>query len=229
LPLPFPVGDPAKAAEPSAEERRWLAHFPRPIRLVVIGGPTRNWEIDRDELLGGLELVAEKAGGGNGSVIIVTSPRTPRSLDRWLHRWAGPRHIPIVQEFPRFAALLAECDEFFVTADSVSMLSEAIFTRKPVAIIPIRKSVRGRLSYLLSRLGLKPWPRMDLPKFWEFLEREQLVGPASAPVTSAAADTIGMAVKAVQRLFDDAPGPIAAPPPSVPAKSAMSRLQVERT
>jgi mitochondrial fission protein ELM1 len=46
LALPLPVGDPAASVRPTADERAWLANLHAPRRLVVVGGPARNWTVD---------------------------------------------------------------------------------------------------------------------------------------------------------------------------------------
>lgn len=203
LPLPFPVGNPSEDIKADSEEAHWLSLYPRPRRLIAVGGPTRNWEIDRQELAKAIELAIGRSRQDGGSVIVASSPRTPPRLLEWLLDRLEPRRIPVVDEFPRFGVVLAGCDEFLVTADSVSMVSEAILTGKPVGIVPIRKSLRGRISYSLSDLGLKPRTRIDLPKFWDMLKRRGLAGTPERPVASSAADTLAAAVRAIRPLLGE--------------------------
>lgn len=165
--------------------------------------------IDRNALGEALAIIERRKREKGGSVIAASSSRTPKSLCDWLRNWAEARSNALVSDFPRFSALLASCDEFFVTADSVSMLSECILTGRPVGMIPISLSLRGRLSHALTRMKLKPPPRMDLRKFWALLEREQLVGTPSLPRASQACDTTERAAGAIRNLFetDAAPNP----------------------
>ena len=68
---------------------------------------------------------------------MVTSPRTDDKTRRLLAKCLeGTRHT-LANDFPRFPALLAWSDEIYVTADSVSMLAEAMLTGKPVGMIPL--------------------------------------------------------------------------------------------
>jgi hypothetical protein len=110
----------------------------------------------------------------------------------------------MVENFPAFPTLLADSDEIHVTADSVSMLSEAILTHKPVGMIPIRHSFAGLLTEWLWE-----WPtaRKALPNFanfWNVLRRRHLVGTVELPVATQVCDTVDRAADAVRALL--APG-----------------------
>ena len=207
LALRFPAGNPSKAIQPNVEELAFLRRRPGPRRLVAVGGPARNWSIDRDALVDALAAVEQRMKVEGGSVVLAYSLRTPKRLRRWLHDWSQQRGIALVSDFPRFGVLLSECDEILVTADSVSMLSEAILTGKPVGMIPIRQSLRGRVSHALARLKLKPWPRMDLRSFWRVLEEDQLVGTPAKLRASRCRETTGIAVDAILKLFGEPPHP----------------------
>ena len=197
LPLAFPVGDPARHVDPTAEEIKWVAGIAKPIRLIAVGGATRNWIVDRDQLRTAIDTIASK----QGSTIIATSARTGQPLTEWLRPFGARDGVYLVEDFPRFAALLAAADEFAVTADSVSMVAEAVLTGRPVGIIPIRKSWRGKLSYGLSNLGLKPRTRIDLTKFWRLLEERQIGGTVAQPKVSAAVDSATQVVAAIRSVM----------------------------
>jgi hypothetical protein len=109
----------------------------------------------------------------------------------------------VVENFPRFAAVLARSDEIYVTADSVSMLSEAILTGKPVGMIAISRTVKGWLSQAARRMGLPS--RADLARFWRFLTVNNLVGSVESPVASKVDDTAAAAASAVRNVLDRAP------------------------
>jgi mitochondrial fission protein ELM1 len=200
LELPFPIGNPAKDVQATADELEWLASFPRPRRLIAVGGPARHWRLDHAALTGAIETLRTRK---NGSLIVATSARTTEETSRLLESATRGPHETIVDRFPRFAVLLAECDEIYVTADSVSMLSEAVLTGKPVGMIPIRHSARGLLSHWLWErpFGQRSFP--DFPNFWRMLHRDKLVGTVEHPVTSRASDTIEHAVRAVRGLMSE--------------------------
>lgn len=202
LALPFPIGNPAHDVTSGAEEEDWFLRFPSPRRLIAVGGAAHNWEVDEEELAHAIEIARDRSRADGGSLIVATSPRTGKRTVARLARIVRNDHEVLVHHFPRFGVLLAHCDEFHVTADSVSMLSEAILTGKPVGIIPVKKSVRGRASYWLADHGLKRQPYPNLPNFWQVLADRQLVGTVDSPLASNVDDTISTAVAAVRRLLD---------------------------
>ena len=200
LELPFPIGNPAKEVQPEARELQWLEHFRRPRRLIAVGGPARHWRLDHEALIQALETLRTKEGG---SLIVATSPRTTRATRSMLaERVEGP-HETVVDHFPRFAVLLAQSDEIYVTADSVSMLSEAVLSGKPVGMIPIKHSVRGLFNHWTWErpTGRSSFP--DFGNFWRLLDRQRLVGTVDHPIASHASDTVERAVQAVRELLDE--------------------------
>lgn len=201
LALPYPMGNPAASATVSEEESRWLDDYPRPRRLIAVGGPARNWQLDDKALAEAIETLARQASADGGSLIAVTSPRTgPRTTAMLRSRLNGPRQA-LVGSFPRFAALLGQADEIHVTADSVSMLTEAILTGKPVGMIPIGRSTRGRVNRWIHHHGFGGAPVPDFPRFWRALALDNLVGPVTAPVASQAKDSVTTAARAVRELL----------------------------
>lgn len=200
LSLPFPIGNPARGVIPTAEEEQWLKAYPRPRRLVAVGGSTRQWKIDERELLRAIRHLQGQAIGNGGSVIAVTSRRTTPQIRRMLRSQLDGSTDACVDDFPRFAVLLARCDECHVTADSVSMLSEAILSGKPVGMIPIARSVRGRIGHWVRRRGWNVRSNADLSRFWRNLQTNDLVGKVEAPKASIVSDTIETAVCAVRQV-----------------------------
>lgn len=199
--LPFPIGNPAKAVQPTREELEWLDAYPRPRRLIAVGGPARYWELDHGALREAIRTVRDKKP--RGSVIVATSHRTLASTRNLLKCFLSPSDEAIVEAFPRFGALLSQADEIYVTADSVSMISEAVLSSKPTGLIPIRRSIRGQFArWLLEPLGRMTLP--NFPNFWDQLSRNRLVGTVDIPVASQVCDTIGRAAGAVRSLL--APG-----------------------
>jgi mitochondrial fission protein ELM1 len=199
LALPFPIGNPARSVSPTREEEQWLRALPHPRRLVAVGGRTRKWKIDNAELDRVIRRLQHLSASEGGSVVAVTSPRTTQATRRLLEGLLARETDALVDDFPRFAVLLARCDEFYVTADSVSMLSEAILTGNPVAMIAIGRSLRGKIGHRLRGLGFPA--HADLSKFWRYLAANKLVGPVEAPVASTVSDTVSIAANAVRRVL----------------------------
>lgn len=199
LELPFPIGNPARTVQPSAEELAWLAAYPRPRRLVAVGGSARFWELDSKALNEAIEQIAAKRP--TGSLLIASSGRTKSSTREELERLARVRNAAAVKDFPRFATLLREADEIYVTADSVSMISEAAMSGKPVGLIPIRRTGAGRVVEALFERPTGKAVLPDFRNFWAMLDRARLMGTVTEPVAADTADTIEDAARAVRSLF----------------------------
>ena len=200
LELIFPIGNPAKSIDPTSEEQEWLSGLPRPRRLVAVGGSARNWELDHAALVDAAEKLRAKQP--RGSIIVATSARTRRSTHNLLEQFFKGPHEPIVEHFPRFGTLLRECDEIYVTADSVSMISEAVLSGKPTGLIPIKRSLRGRI---VDAVYERPFGKATFPdfrNFWRVLEDEGLAGTIDLPVKSQVCDTVARAADAVRSLVD---------------------------
>ncbi|XP_052173388.1 mitochondrial fission protein ELM1-like isoform X8 [Diospyros lotus] len=114
-----------------------LATLPRPLLVVNIGGPTSHCQYGADlakQLIVGLENVLWSCG----SLRISFSRRTPTKVSDIIleefgnhpkvYIWDGKDPNPHMGH-------LAWADAFIITADSVSMLSEACSTGKPVYVI----------------------------------------------------------------------------------------------
>ena len=199
LELPFPIGNPARNASPSSEEQDWLSKFPRPRRFVAVGGPARFWELDHRDL--SRAISSHQRENPPGSLIVAVSARTRPETRELLEKLLSGRHQAIIDSFPRFGTVLADCDEVYVTADSVSMISEAVLSGKPVGMIPIRRSVRGLLSLWFYETPLARTTHPNFANFWNLLKRDGLVGTVERPVASQAADTVERAANAVRQVM----------------------------
>ena len=207
LELPLPIGNPGRTARSTLAELRWLRDFPRPRRLVAVGGPARYWELDHKALAAAIGDIRDKQPAG--SVIVATSNRTRTRTRRILSRLVTGDRAALVDSFPAFPTLLAQCDEIYVTADSVSMLSEAALTGKPTGMIPIRRSLRGVISRALLEKprGKRLFP--DFQNFWDLLGRNRITGSVDSPVIAEVQDTVDRAADAVRALVaPEAPPPI---------------------
>lgn len=198
LELPFPIGNPARYANPSSDELDWLNAFPRPRRFVAIGGPARFWELDHAMLRHAISALQHKTPAG--SLIVAVSHRTRGETRELLNGLLTGPGEAVIDSFPRFGTVLADCDEVYVTADSVSMISEAVLSGKPMGRIPIRRSFRGLLSHWLYERPLRRSTHPDFVNFWNQLEREGLIGTVDRPVASQVADTVECAADAVRKI-----------------------------
>lgn len=186
-------------------ETAWLAALPRPHLLLAIGGSTAYLDLPPEVLEQSARSLAERASEQQGTLIIVGSPRTqPELLDVARRAIAGKHpHLLLEGAMPRFAALLADADEIHVTADSISMLSEAVLTGRPVGMIPVELNAKAR-----KWLGDDPpseeftGPKRDLRRVWARLEADGLVGTVEAPRCKPIANPVTTAADAVRKLLD---------------------------
>ncbi len=155
LPAPFIGERPLDEAALEAWRQRF-APLPRPWIAVLVGGDSIPYRLDAQTAaaLGREAGAAARARGG--SLLVSTSPRTSGSavdallaaIDTplWSYRFGSPGDNP-------YRALLALADAFIVTGESVSMLTEACMTGRPVAVfpLPVRRQRKERLRHLLER------------------------------------------------------------------------------
>jgi uncharacterized protein len=191
--------DPGTASD---DERAWLAPLPRPRLLLALGGPTKYWNLEPGQIAAQARKLAERARQRGGSVIAVSSRRTPLSVLDAVRAELGSRGQIADGVMPRFSLLMADADEIFVTADSVSMLSEAIQTGKPVGMVPISLSAKGRR--MIGEDGADPSGRRDLRRIWQALTENSLVGTVDEPVAGGGEIVaLDRAVDAVRRLLEE--------------------------
>jgi mitochondrial fission protein ELM1 len=216
LRIPFALS-PYGAREAEQGDRDLLETFPRPRRLLLIGGPTLYWELPDRRVMRAVRRLLRSAGWDGGSVLAVGSPRTPPELlaavrDE-LDRSSAPSLFAPLEGPPSYAALIEAADEVYVTADSVAMVADAVMTRKPVGIVPISKSGLGRgVMAVADRLrpGKRIFPR-DLRFFWASLTEHGFGGTVDAPHASDPPDFTAEIAERVRRLLK---------PSARPAKAA---------
>jgi mitochondrial fission protein ELM1 len=202
LRLPLAMASPHGGSEPTLEELAWLDALPRPHRLMVLGGPTKLFMMPPEDMAATANRLMERCQEDGGTVIGVGSPRSEEVVMRSVEQaMANSRHR-FVRDMPRYSTLLKDADEIYVTADSVSMLSEAVFTGRPVGMIPLRMSARGELRYAATDAGHRKPPVPDLRQVWRRLEEQQLIGTVDAPRLGSACDPVGQAAAAVLRLLE---------------------------
>jgi len=133
-----------KLAEAHNHFQNDLSTFPKPLILALVGGSTKRYKFDisaAKEIGKELKTLALRM---NGSVILTTSRRTDPDCQHTLKMelenvpgslWDGNSKNP-------YLGYLAHADYILVTCDSITMISEAVATGKPVYIF----SLKGRGS-----------------------------------------------------------------------------------
>ncbi|HUO21762.1 MAG TPA: mitochondrial fission ELM1 family protein [Caulobacteraceae bacterium] len=156
---------PAKLAAAADLWRSRLSHLPRPLTGVLLGGSTRQHPFtipQAQTLINRLNAVR-----GAGGVVITPSRRTPEPVKALVHAafdgdpsawvWDGQGDNP-------YLGILALSDRLVATGDSVSMVSEAVASGRPTAVLDLGGGARHErfLSNLVerrivSRLDGSPW------------------------------------------------------------------------
>ena len=116
-----------------------LAAMPRPIISVLIGGSNKAYRLSLRRLADIADALCRILRQGGGSLLLTPSRRTGETRLALLR--ARLANLPAViwdgsGENPYFA-YLAFADALLVTADSVSMISEAAATGKPVHVLEL--------------------------------------------------------------------------------------------
>jgi len=104
---------------------------------LVVGGPNQAFGFDRDRFRQALDAVF--ASFPEFQIVVTTSRRTPADIEEEIDRHPFEEKIIYsrnpVNPIPDF---LASCEYVFLTADSTSMISEAVtFGRARIEIIPL--------------------------------------------------------------------------------------------
>jgi len=148
------------AARLAAEQKRFpaLDALPRPVLGVLIGGSNRAYRLDPPRFAKIAEMIAGALRRAGGSAVVTASRRTGEVGLRLLRErldglptviWDGSGANP-------YYAYLAVADVLLVTADSVSMISEAAATGKPVHVIslPGGDAKFARFHAAMEKLGV---------------------------------------------------------------------------
>jgi mitochondrial fission protein ELM1 len=129
------------AARLAAARQRFaaLGALPRPILSVLIGGSNRAYRLTLRRLGEIAEALAAVARTTGGAVLVTPSRRTgPAGVALLRERLAGvPAQVWDGAGDNPYYAYLGFADALLVTADSVSMISEAAATGKPVHILEL--------------------------------------------------------------------------------------------
>ncbi|KAG8501215.1 hypothetical protein CXB51_003305 [Gossypium anomalum] len=151
-----------------------LAPLARPLLVVNIGGPTSSCQYGAD-LAKRLIAMLQNVLWSCGSVRISFSRRTPEKVSKILLKefssnpkvyiWDGEGPNPHMGH-------LAWADAFVITADSVSMLSEASTTGKPVYVIGAERCTWKFADFqksLRDRGAVRPFTgKEDISESWSY-------------------------------------------------------------
>ncbi|KAJ0027492.1 hypothetical protein Pint_36068 [Pistacia integerrima] len=162
-----------------------LAVLPKPLLVVNVGGPTSNCQYGAD-LAKQLSAMLQDVFWSCGSVRISFSRRTPEKVTKIIVKefcnnpkvsiWDGEDPNPHMGH-------LAWADAFVITADSVSMLSEACSTGKPIYVVGAERCTWKFAEFqksLLERGCVRPFTgKEDMSENWSYSPLNDLAEAAS--------------------------------------------------
>jgi mitochondrial fission protein ELM1 len=153
--LPLHGVTPDRLADAAARWAPRLAHLPRPYLTVLVGGSSGPYVLDEAAAARLGREASALARSLGGSLLVSTSARTKSAavdalfaaidVPSYKHRWtAGADENP-------YLGFLGLADRLIVTADSISMIAEAVATGRPVELfdfgsgsVPMRE--HGRIE-----------------------------------------------------------------------------------
>lgn len=128
--------------------------LPRPWIAVLIGNPSTSRK-DQKPIFKHLLDLSELLTGTVGGLMITTSRRTPKSIPRFIrNRLACPFDLYVAgsDEPNPLHGMLGLADAVIVTGDSISMVTEACYTGKPVFIYSPSTGLRTKHRYFCQSL-----------------------------------------------------------------------------
>lgn len=154
------------AISPHAIDGASPVDLPEGYGLVLVGADAGPWRID----VNGVRAAVSTISILKGCVLVMTSARTPEPLVRRLRRMRSPTiHVDTVRRRrPTIASALAGASVVLVTADSVSMASEAVQAGRETALIPMLEEASEVATYLDARSADPDQHAMPgrLDRFW---------------------------------------------------------------
>lgn len=130
----------ARLAEAAAAWGPRFAHLPRPFIGVLVGGHSGPYTLDALTAARLATQASTLAMAQGGSLLVTTSARTPpEATDALIAAITTPAYVfrwTANAEDNPYYAYLALAERFIVTGESISMLTEACATQKPLYIFP---------------------------------------------------------------------------------------------
>ena len=134
-----------------------LAHLPRPLVAVLLGGDNRVYHLTLERMSALAGELAALAAAGMGLAVTPSRRTGSAAVAELKARLAG---LPVFiwdgeGENPYFG-MLGLADAIVVTADSVNMVSEAAATGKPVHVVPLEGGSRkfARFHRAMEEAGI---------------------------------------------------------------------------
>ena len=127
--------------------------------LLVLGGPNKYYDYEDQNLINIFGIIKKILNNNNLQAIVIPSMRTPKKTINLANEHLGPENL-VINNVDKKAYLsgLSLAKYIIVTCDSISMISEAALTGKPIYIADIpakRKDERfKKFRDLFSELNI---------------------------------------------------------------------------
>ncbi|MCB1866208.1 MAG: mitochondrial fission ELM1 family protein [Chromatiales bacterium] len=149
---------PERLAAAATRFQAEFADLPRPLVAVLVGGSNTSYQLGPGEVRSLTALLHATAAEHHAGFVVTTSRRTGRANAQLIENqladlparvWTGRGENP-------YRAMLALADHIIVTSDSVSMVSEAASTGKPLHVfdLPGGGGRFGRFHAALRERGI---------------------------------------------------------------------------
>jgi len=124
--------------------------------LVLLGGPSRHFRWDDDDIVRQLEQLLDARPQRRW--LLGTSPRTPASLVQRLAGRQGFEYVPFIAAGSGWLAQrMADAGEVWVSEDSVSMLYEALSSGARVGVLRVGRGAANRVTAAVDALLERGW------------------------------------------------------------------------
>ncbi|MEM9221395.1 MAG: mitochondrial fission ELM1 family protein [Pseudomonadota bacterium] len=183
----------AEAAKTLGETLDW---GPPPHVGVLIGGKSRAHRFEKAEIEDLASRLAAFAKTHEARLLVTTSPRSPADAAKLIRARIGEDHLVFDPRNPGpldpglvYPAILGRAGTFIVTSDSFAMMSEAVFTQKPVYgwRVPGGKPKFERFFRGLEEKGALRWFDGGLATWsYEPLDAAQTIADALVPMLDLA-------------------------------------------
>lgn len=135
-----------------------FSEYKKPWITLMVGGPHKHGSFTRVNAKHMMNLSLKLATRLGGSLLITTSRRTPDKASKYIKQLAEESEVQTYfhdanNDFDNpYKGLVAISDYFIITGDSVTMISEALETRKPIYIFSMPNMIRDKHESFIRTL-----------------------------------------------------------------------------
>jgi len=132
-------------------DEQFKEHGQSPVLAILLGGKNKKFGFNQEKLDHLVKLIQTARSKQDANILITPSGRTePFVITALNTQFKNDPNIWIWDQSNNnpYHGILAYADHIMVTADSVSMISEALYTSKPVHILPLSGTSRRHQIFL---------------------------------------------------------------------------------